>query len=211
MSAVARRLLAAFVEPLPATGAARSGARGMDLAVARHEAVALVGHPSVVVPAAAATALMLGGRGPALLAAVGGVAAAPRAPATPGAARAAAWLRDRGHSVTACGRLVRLAGDPADVMRAAAVAGVPAVVAVGMPRGEPVDRLLAAQDAVLVATGGDRAGLVPLALAGLAPLGIPRAVAPAAPDAVSTALAVAGIAVRGRWAAGLRAALESAA
>jgi len=192
VSAVARRLLAAFVEPLPASEVTDSEVRAGGLAFTSHAAVALVGHPSAVAPAAAATALVLGGRGAALLATVGSTAAALRAPASPG------------------GRLVRLEGDPAEAMRAAAATGTPVVTAIGTPRDESVDRLLAAQDAVLVAARDEGAGLVPLVLAGLAPLGIPCAVAPAAPDASSAALATAGIAVRRRWAAGLRAALESA-
>lgn len=211
MSAGARRVLSAFVEPLPANDAAGHTARGRAAYVERRAAVALVGHPSAVPPVAAATALLLGGGGVALLAAVGPVAPALRSPATPGAARAAARLRDRGHDATASGRLVRVTGDPAEAMRAAAAVGAPGVAAIGMPRDGSVDRLLAAQDAVLVADGGQGAGLVPLVLAGLAPLGVPCAVAPAAPDAASAALATAGIAVRRRWAAGLRAALEAAA
>lgn len=210
MSAVARRLLAAFVEPLPASHVIGPTPHRGGLGVSSHAAVALVGHPSAVAPAAAATALLLGGRGAALLATVGPPAPTLRAPATPGAARAAARLRDRGHDAAASGRLVRLTGDPVEVMRATAAGGRPVVVALGTPRGESVDRLLAAQDAVLVAAGGDGSGLVPLVLAGLAPLGIPRAVAPAAPDGASAALATAGIAVGRRWAAGLRAAMESA-
>jgi len=211
VSAVARRLLAAFVEPLPASHAIGSASDRGGLGISSHAAVALVGHPSAVAPAAAAIALLLGGRATALLATVGPPAAALRAPATPGAARAAARLRDRGHDVAASGRLVRLAGDPAEAMRAAAAASAPAVLAIGTPRGESVDRLLAAQDAVLVAAGDGGSELVPLVLAGLAPLGIPCAVAPAAPDASSAALATAGITVRRRWAGDLRAALESAA
>lgn len=210
MSTVARRVLSAFLEPVP-PGMPHTGAPAGSQVGAAPRGVAVLGRRDAVMPAAAAVALALEGCGPGLLVTVGGEPPSPRAPATPGAARLSARLRDRGHATSASGRLARLGCDPAEAARAVAVAGTPAVVAVVAPRDASVDRLLAAQDAVLVADGGDRTELVPLVLAGLEPLGIPCAVAPAPPDAASAALATAGIAVRRRWAAGLRAAMESPA
>ncbi|MFN8173987.1 MAG: hypothetical protein U0T02_02865 [Solirubrobacteraceae bacterium] len=205
MSVLSRRLLEAFVEPAHAGGTAPRPVPSRALPAAT---VAVLGSPEAVAATAAATALLLAVRGPGLLAIVGATAPARLpSPPTPAAARAAARLRDRGHDALAAGRLVRLAAEPVEVPRAAAVLGGPCVTAAAAPRDTVLDRLLGAQDAVLVVAGESSIGLVAPVLAGLEPLGVPCAAAPVAPDAVSASLALAGIAVRRRWAAGLRGAL----
>jgi len=210
MSVLSRRLLEAFVEPAHADRTAprpaASRARALPAAT-----VAVLGSPDAVAPTAAATALLLAARGPGLLAIVGGRAPSRLpAPPTPAAARASARLRDRGHDALAAGRLVRLGAEPGEILRAAAVLDGPCVTAVIAPRDTALDRLLGAQDALLVAAGEGSVGLVAPVLAGLEPLGIPCAGAPVAPDAPSASLALAGVAVRRRWAAGLRGALGDA-
>lgn len=122
----------------------------------------------------------------------------PHVPARPGAARLAASLRARGLPAEARGRLgvVGLPDDPAEqpsvAARALAAAGaLPTVVAVAR-RSEPVDVLLRAQDAILVALppAADPA-LAALALAGATALA-PSAALPLTLDRVQRALAVAG-------------------
>ncbi len=214
MSPLGRRLIEMFVAP-PRSGqdrSSRGAARHSPPAVAspRPTAVAVIGARDAVTVTAAGVALVLAGRGPAVLGHVGGEIPPLRAPAIPAATRAATRLRERGHDAAAAGRLVHAAGTPTDVVRAIAAAGVPAAVAVSTPRDGEVDRLLRAQDAVLVAVASGDAGLGPLALAGLLALEVPAAVAPERPDPAAVALALAGLAVRGGWARGLRDALEAA-
>jgi hypothetical protein len=80
-------------------------------------------------------------------------------PARGGAARLATALSERGHDARAAGRLVevRLGEEPGAVAEAErvqdAARDAPVVLAVGGARGEAWDRLLAAQDLVLLAAG----------------------------------------------------------
>ncbi len=212
MSALGRRLLEAFVAP---PGGVSPRARGEATAPRvgasrRMTGVAVVGAPGAVTVTAAGIALVLAARGPAVLGVVGGDAPGLRAPATPAATRVASRLGERGLDAVAGGRLVHVAGTPAEIVRAAAAAGLPTAVAVTAPRDAEVDRLLRAQDAVLVAGGPGDAGLAPLVLAGLLALEVPAAIAPARPDPPGAALALAGLAVRSGWAGALRGALEAA-
>jgi hypothetical protein len=91
-------------------------------------------------------------------------------PARGGAARLATALVERGHDARAAGRLVevRLGEEPGAVAEAERVQDAarhaPLVLALGGARGEAWDRLLAAQDLVLLAAGAR----VPEALASVA-------------------------------------------
>jgi len=160
-------------------------------------------------PIGAALGLALAARSRARIALVcvwtAGQAAGPawRAPAVPAARRLATTLGARGHDAMPTGRLVlvRLAPAALDASvqarrAAAAGGGAPVALALGGPRVDAFDELLAEQDIVVVATpGGTDPTLARLALAGLAP-GVARACACVAPPArPALALAAAGLAL----------------
>ncbi len=127
-----------------------------------------------------------------------------RMPPVPGAGRAAATLRARGHHATASGRLVRLrlAADAVqatgELGRAWAAVQAPAVVAVTATRDAAIDRLLASQDGVIHVHGADEdPALTLLAVSGLGALGVPVASLPALPRGPVSLLTTAGIGAPG--------------
>jgi hypothetical protein len=169
--------------------------------------VAVLCRPDEAVVAGSAAALALAGRcrAPHALVAVwsGGHGAPVRAPATSGARRLAATLASRGHDATATGRLtlLQLAGSlgeaaPEAVRALAAAPEIPAAVVLAGARDEAADGLLRAQDGVIVALPAEAGEAVAdLALAGLAPLGVPaRALTLPPTPAPARALAASGIA-----------------
>ncbi len=103
-------------------------------------------------------------------------------------------------------------GAPEAVRALAAAPGVRAVVVVAGPRADAADALLGAQDRVLVAAPADaEREVAELALAGLAPLGAPAAIAaiPALAPPVRT-LAASGVAVVAPLRAAIQGALDAA-
>ena len=207
------RVAAAFVAP--AAGAASEGSAG-SLAVPvapTPPRLAVLCRPSDALALGGAVALGLRrGGGPAVLCLWRGGAErdAPvaSAPALPGALRLAERLGERGHVARATGRLVLVALDEAGEGGVAAVAAeavrvgaacpaVPVVCVFAGPRDGSFDRLLLAQDRVLVAVApDDPPTLTDIALDGLAALGArgePVAVPAAAGPA--RALASAGVAL----------------
>jgi hypothetical protein len=113
-----------------------------------------------------------------------------------------AALGVHGLDAEAGGRLVRvcLPEEPeaafALATRAASVAAVPAVVALAGPRTPALDRLLIAQDLVVVAHRPEAdSALAELACQGLAELSVPSIACPVAAGLRGRALAAAGVAV----------------
>jgi hypothetical protein len=164
------------------------------------DTVALVAPPKVAAAAGAALALELVREHRASCALL--CAWEPNAggaPAVRAAARAGAALRARGIEARAAGRLVRVALDEdtrlaaATLARAAAVVPGPAVLAVGRPRDEHIDRVLREQDAIgWIAPEGAGESLVAVLESSLAALG--RTVVRCnAPSAVGRRLALAGV------------------
>jgi hypothetical protein len=146
-------------------------------------------------------------------------AAAPRRPemrasAGRAARRLAVALEGRGLAADACGRavVVALDGDQAAALaaagRAAAAAGdAPVVLALGGPRPETFDGLLAEQDRLLVLTRpGADAAISALALAGLPDGALAH---PVSLGAAGRTLAAAGYAVPGALRRALDALLEA--
>ena len=186
-------------------------------APARAEPVAAVA-PSAAVcgagaePLACALALLLRGRGPAVVCTWGSSARRPTVPATIGARRLAASMAARGLTARASGRLAMIALDTepasasAEAARAAAAAGeAPVVLALCGARDAGFDRVLAVQDLAVVAQQDAPDELVRLGLSGLEELG-PRAVAARALTGAAAWPARAGL-----WAApGARRALAAA-
>jgi hypothetical protein len=124
-----------------------------------------------------------------------------RAPALPAARRLTSALAAHGLEAEAGGRLVRvdLPDDPeaacAAAARATAVALAPAVIAIAGPRSSALDRLLAAQDLIVIAGQPDAGpALGRLACAGVASLPVPVVSCSAAPGPHARVLATAGIA-----------------
>jgi hypothetical protein len=178
------RLADAFLsEPEPRE---REAARAAD-------AVAVLARRADAAAAGGAVALALA-RGTALVALWGAGAPAVRAPARPGARRAAARLAGRGHDACASGRLVIVAlGDGLDEgVRAAAAAGVPAVLVVAGPRDERVDAVLRGQDRAIAVGEG---GIAELAARSVASSGVPARTLALPPAPAARALAAAGVAL----------------
>lgn len=215
MNDLVRRVAGAFVEPEEESwGPAAVDPRG------ERASVALVAPPR----AAARVGVVCNGRDVAVAGAAVGLALIERGggrcavvlewtgaddrrlvarPAAPSARRRAATLVDRGLVAVASGRLVRVALAADEAAGAAAVrdvvealAEVPAVLAVGGPRGQALEALLAEQDALVLATrpAADQT-LVELARAELACLGPPVVAAELPPSPVAAALARAGVAL----------------
>jgi hypothetical protein len=164
----------------------------------------------VLVPArdlshvAAAAALAVGARAPAVLVCLHGpdrpvAAPAVRAPATAGAARLASSLRARDLEAHARGRLAvaALPPDPGEAATAAARAqaaasGLPSVLALAA-RHDELDALLATQDAIVVALRpGSQPGLASLAVSGAEALGAAAVAFDLRSDPLARALATAG-------------------
>ncbi len=180
-------------------------------------AVAVLCAPMRARAAAAGVALALAralGTSHALAGAVGAGGRDPAHPpgGAPAARRSAARLRERELPATASGRLVwladrrgsldpdddvapRAAASSAELGRASASVGAPAVLAIPLPRVAALDRVLAWHDAIVVVREPDASdAMVERALASLAALG--RPVAPMAPPArLAAALAAAGVRV----------------
>jgi ribonuclease E len=121
------------------------------------------------------------------------------APALPGAAALCARLARRGLPVSARGRLVWLLLPPDDesavpVLRhaEAAAADAPAVLAVGRPRDETVDVLLAERELVVVAAAPD-SPLGRAAAADTAPLRVPIHATGRLPHGLARLAALAGL------------------
>lgn len=140
-----------------------------------------------------------------------------RAPAVPEARRLVQALAAHGVEAEASGRLARavLPDEPEAALaagaRAAAVATAPTVLALAGPRDAVLDRLIAAQDLVVVAQPSGADGrLAALALESVGALGVP-AVACAPPvGARGRTLAAAGVAASRAAAAALAPAVEAA-
>jgi hypothetical protein len=164
------------------------------------DTVALVAPPKVAAAAGAALALELAREhraSCALLCAWEPIAGG--APPVRAAARAGAALRAREIEARAAGRLVRVELDEdtrlaaGTLARAAAVVPGPAVLAVGRPRDEHIDRALREHDAIgWIAPEGAGESLVALLEASLAALGRP-VVRCSAPTALGRRLALAGV------------------
>ncbi len=171
---------------------------------------------AAAVPTAAALALVLAGRRPALVCAWGAPTIRPAVPATSGARRLTAALHARGIAGRAIGRLAvaELSADPAlavaEATRAAAACDTPVILALAGPRAADFDTLLAVQD-VAVLAGDDVCGeLTRLALTSLAE--VSRSVVRSAPLSPGTAwLARAGIVATPAARRALAAAVEATA
>jgi hypothetical protein len=144
----------------------------------------------------AALALLLRGRGPAVVCVWAGPGRRASAPATVGARRLAASLQARGLEAAASGRLVRVRLDDNAHLAvtqagrcAAAAGGAPVVTAVCGPRDPAFDDLLAGQDVAVVAAGHAPDELVRLGVAALGD----RAVIASFVPALSAWLASAGV------------------
>jgi hypothetical protein len=162
--------------------------------------IGLVAPPRIATAAGAALALELARRhrAPCALLCHWGPAAGG-APALRSAARAAAALRAREIEARAVGRLVRVVLDDdsrlvaATLRRAAAVVPGPAVLAIGRPRDDHVDRALRDLDAIAwIPPDEADASLLALVETSLEALGRP-VIRCAAPGAVARRLAVAGV------------------
>ena len=121
------------------------------------------------------------------------------APAVRSAARAAAALRARDVPAAAAGRLVRVELEEDTslaagvVARAAAVVPGPVVIAIGRPRDDVIDRVLAEQDAIAwLAPDGMDASLLELAATSLEALGRP-VLRYTAPGPLARRVALAGL------------------
>jgi hypothetical protein len=197
------RVRALFV--VPAVPAARPGVR---FAPAR--AVALLCQPRHALAGGAALALALARDAEAGRALVCVWRAAERdvpglrVPATRPARRLVTSLAAHGLEAEATGRLARLllpdepGAAAAGAARATAVAAAPTVLALAGPRSAVLDRVLAAQDLVVVSTsavGG--AALADLARESIAELGVPAVACKLPASARSRAIAAAGLAAPG--------------
>lgn len=122
---------------------------------------------------------------PVLVLAGGSLPLGPRPPATPAATRVANLLRGRDHAAEVHGRAVVVrSDDPSEVVRIAAATAGPTVTALASARTEAWDRMLAAQDAVVLAPRGPHAAAL---LAVAAPalrerLDVPVLIGAARPD-----------------------------
>jgi hypothetical protein len=127
-----------------------------------------------------------------------------------------ASLAAHGLEAEASGRLARLAlpddtaAAAAMAARAAAVAAAPTVVALAGPRSAVLDRLLAAQDLVVVATGTvGGAALAELARDSVAELGVPAVACELSAGPRARAIAAAGLAAPGVLRSALAPAVEA--
>jgi hypothetical protein len=159
-----------------------AGTRAKPVSVAAAPSVAVCGAGAE--PLACALALLLCGRGPAVVATWGATGRRSGGPATIGARRLAASMVARGLIAHAAGRLVVvvLNDEPgpaaAEAARAGAAAGdAPVVLALCAPRDGAFDELLAAQDLAVVAARDAPEALVRLAVAAFDAVG--RAAVPA--------------------------------
>jgi hypothetical protein len=142
---------------------------------------------------------------------------AVRAPAVPEARRLVHALAAHGLEAEASGRLARAAlpDDPEAALaagaRAAAVATAPTVLALAGPRDDVLDRLIAAQDLVVVAPGhGADEPLAALAIESVAALGVPAVACAPVGRGRGRMLAAAGVAAPRAAAAALAPAVEAA-
>jgi len=142
---------------------------------------------------------------------------AVRAPAMPEARRLVQALAAHGLEAEASGRLARtvLPEEPEAALaagaRAAAVAAAPTVLALAGPRDEMLDRLIAAQDLVVVARGPGADGqLTELAVESVAALGVPAVACAPVGHGRGRMFAAAGIAAPRTAAAALAPAVEAA-
>ena len=142
---------------------------------------------------------------------------AVRAPAVPEARRLAHALAAHGLEAEASGRLARtvLPEEPGAALaagaRAAAVAAAPTVLALAGPRGEVLDRLIAAQDLVVVAQAPGADGhLAALAIESVAALGVPAVACAPIGHGRGRMLAAAGLIAPRAAAAALAPAVEAA-
>lgn len=188
MSRLLDQLARLFVEPQPTVAPAehdvhwlppgdRSPA-SVPSRVAQRVAVVCAPRDARVAGSAAALALAHAGQASAVVVLDWGSPAGSERPASPAARRCAARLRDIELPATAAGRVVRIAL-PEDDPEAALVARMvlarvdePAVLVVAAARGPEIERLLAEQDRILLASrpGADEE-LTALALAALGELG----------------------------------------
>ena len=218
MTELLARIWSLFVAP--ASASPRTSPVGAARPV---PSVALLCRPGDALATAGALALALArdtGAGRALVAcwrAGSEVAEAPRAPAWPEARRLVGALAAHGIEAEASGRLARAAlpDEPEAALatgaRGAAVAAAPTVLALAGPRDPVLDRLIAAQDLVVVATPADGGGrLAALALESVAALGVPAVACPPAAGPRRRVLAAAGVVAPRAAVAGLAPALEAA-
>lgn len=220
------RVAAAFVAPAPGAVEVSGGGPGVGVAPSPPR-VAVLCRPEDAPALGGAVALGMrrgGGPGVACVWRDASADVGPRAaaPAVPRALRLAERLGERGHVTHATGRLVVIALDEAADGGAAAAAAAEAVrVGAACPdasvvsvlagaRDDSLDRLLLAQDRVLVARSpDDPPALLELALDGLGGLGA-RAEVLAVPAAAgpARALAAAGVALLPPLRSAVDAALE---
>ena len=218
MTELLARVRDLFVAPAPA----RSGVAAAR-AAPPVPSVALLCRPADALATAGALALALARDAGARRALVGTWRAGPeaanalRAPAVPEARRLVSALAAHGVEAEASGRLARavLPDEPEAALaagaRAAAVATAPTVLALTGPRDPVLDRLLAAQDLVVVAQpfGADDR-LAALALESVSALGVPAVACPPPVGTRGRALAAAGVTAPRAAAAGLAPAVEAA-
>jgi hypothetical protein len=185
--------------------------------------VALLCRPADALATGGALALALARDAGARRALVGTWRAGPdatnalRAPAVPEARRLVQALAAHGVEAEASGRLARavLPDEPEAALaagaRAAAVATAPTVLALAGPRDAVLDRLLAAQDLVVVAQPSGADGrLAALALESVGTLGVPAVACAPVVGARGRMLAAAGVAAPRAAAAALAPAVEAA-
>jgi hypothetical protein len=196
---VLARVRATFVTPARAVGPA---VRAVTV-----PSVALLCRPDDVLATGGALALALARDTRARRALVGvwrgppGIADALRAPAVPEARRLVHALAAHGLVAEASGRLARmvLPDEPEAALaagaRAAAVAAAPTVLALAGARDPVLDRLIAAQDLVVVAPRPDvDSDLASLAVESVAALGVPVMACEPAAGARSRSMAAVGVA-----------------
>jgi len=205
-----------FVAPASTAAAARSAPPPVP-------SVALLCRPADALATGAALALALARDTRARRALVATWRAGPdaanavRAPAVPEARRLVQALSAHGLEAEASGRLARtvLPEEPEAALaagaRAAAVAAAPTVLGLAGPRDEVLDRLIAAQDLVVVAraAGGDEQ-LAALAVESVAALGVPAVACAPLGRGRGRMLATAGLAAPRAAAAALAPAVEAA-
>jgi hypothetical protein len=206
MQELLARVRALFVVPaVPAVPASRPVAR-----FAPAPAVALLCQPRHALAGGAALALTLARdaqAGKALVCvwrAAEGDVPGLRVPATRPARRLVSSLAAHGLEAVASGRLARLPlpEDPgaaaAVAARATAVAAAPTVLALAGPRSAVLDRVLAAQDLVVVSTSAMAgAALADLARESVAELGVPAVACELSAGPRARAIAAAGLAAPG--------------
>jgi hypothetical protein len=149
---------------------------------------AVIGRRGEAEAVAAGIALALRGDAPAAAVIVVAEQAAPTADGgTPAARRLAARLDAHGFAAAARGRLVWAYVEPDAALRAALVAGEPAVLAITVPLDPALELAIADQDLAIVVTRDEHGPLAQIATASLAghnvtvtgplPRGLPRLMA----------------------------------